>query len=160
MNMVAGAVVIDGVLYFQSLTKNGSDTNSSLYQMQRSADVGRYGYTDHDAAITATWRSHWESLGNPELFKRFLRCRISSDETRLASSSSMDLNTYVDYSTANQSTDDTLTWTTQLSQKPKIKAELCQGMMTEFTSATRFTPWIVTGYVLEAVANFRQEMKE
>lgn len=165
MNMAGGATMFENVLHFTSRAYDGSGGASAsnivtyLSQQQRSADVGKYGYADHDSAISWKWRSHWESLGEPDLYKRFLRCKVRSEEERAASSLSLDLNTYIDDDPSLQSNDDTIPWSSERSIKAKIKAENCLSMMVEFAQTARFRPMIVTGYTLEAVAPFRPEMK-
>jgi hypothetical protein len=160
LNMAGGMAVMDGVLYWTSLYQVSGNRRSYAWQMQRGVALDEYRYADHNAAIDFKYRSHWESLGEPAKFKRFLRCRVSSHETRATSSCSVDLNTYVDYSTANTSNDDTLTFTTQQDLKPKLKAETCRALMVEFASTTRYNPPIISAYELEATSDFRAEMKE
>lgn len=161
-----GATVLSKVPYFTSRAHDGdpgTDHNrifSVSQQQQRAPAVGKYGYADHDAAITWVDRKHWESLGEPDLYKRFLRCRISSHETRLAASTVMKVRTYLDIDAATVVYENTLTWASQRDLKIKLSNCKCRAMMIEFEQTTRYNPMIISGYTLEAVASFRPEMKE
>lgn len=121
---------------------------------------GLYNFSDHTIANTWDWQSHWESLANPGVLKKFLRCRISSHEQLAAASNTFDLNTFIDYNPTVQSNDDTLTWTTQLDLNPKLFSENVRSMLVQFTANTRYEPMIISGYELEAVAPYRQVFKE
>lgn len=173
LNCSGGMAVLGDLLYFQRREHNGSAgstfsniANARLSQQQRalartnSSDTGLYNYADHDAAITWRWKAHWETLGRPSNFKRFLRNKLSSDETRAAASTPMTAYAYFDWDETRYWSD-TVTWTTQKSVKLKLRAETCQAMMVVFEqTATYHAPPLLTGYELEAVANFKPMIKE
>jgi hypothetical protein len=161
LNMAGGITVQDDVLYWQSLYHEAGTERSHAYQQQRSTSLAQYVFADHNAAISFKHRAHWESLGQPALYKRPLRCRVSFHETAYVSTTTLDVNTYVDYGTT-QSNDDTLTvLSTTKDLRPKLKAETCRAIMVEFAATVRYNPPPpISGYELEMVANFRPEMKE
>lgn len=164
LNMAGGAAVLDDVVYWTSRIHDaqaGADNDNitcRLSQQQRLK--GKYNYADHNNYIDYVFPMHWENLGDPGLFKRFLRARLFSHETRLAASTAVTLKAYVDYSTANLAYTNALTWASQLELKPKLKAEICRAMMLEISSTAYFQPFPLSGLEVEAVANFRQEMKD
>lgn len=164
LNMAGGAAVMDDVVYWTSRIHDaqaGADNDNitcRLSQQQRLK--GKYNYADHDQYINWIFPMHWENLGDPGLFKRFLRARLFSHETRLAASSAVTLKAYVDYSAANLAYTNALTWASQLELKPKLKAEICRAMMLEISSTAYFQPFPLSGLEIEATANFRQEMKD
>jgi hypothetical protein len=171
-NCAGGMTVVDDVLYFTQRSHNG--TNSSdfgdvvcrVFQQQvklatsNSSDLGQYNFADHNVAISWSWNSHWESLGEPGLFKRFLRVRPILQETRPQSSTAFSLGTYVDYDTTASSFTDTFTITAEKRLNIKIKAETCQAMQIVFSGSSFYQRMILSGFEVEAVANFRPEYKE
>lgn len=164
VNMAGGIAVLDDALVWTARGYDGSggagfaNVSTSVNMQQRRK--GKYNFADHATAITWRIRSHWESLGRANFFKRFLRIKIRSDETREASTTAMTLKTYVDYDTSKLSTTDTLSFTTEKALRPKIKGETCQSMQFVFESSAYYQPMHISGYEIEAVADFRPEMKE
>ncbi len=158
----SAACVQDNRIYGCSRLFNGAAPylSATAYVRQMQRDAGVYCYADDDAALAWKWQSHWEALGQPGILKKFLRCRISSHEGRLAASTSLDLNSYVDYSPTTQGNDDTLTWASQLDLTPKLTGENMRAIMIEFTSSRYYEPMIISGYELEAVAPYRPVFKE
>lgn len=159
-----GIIALNNTLYFSKRGHNGgggaTKTNlvTYIYQQQRAA--GTYNYVDHATAITAVHRSHWESLGQPHMFKRFLRWLISSVGTRESSTMPMAIKTYVDRDLTKLSFSDTITFTTQKDLRPKIKGETCKAMLFEISSSAYKAPLLIAGSELEAVAGFKPELKE
>ncbi len=161
-----GLAVLDDELIMSTRTYDGSGTPSYddvvSYTAQQQKRKAQYNYADHNAAITFRNRAHWEALGKPGLFKRFLRCKIYTHETREATTTALTLKTYVDYDTSKLSTTDTLSFpsTTLKSLTPKIKSETCKSMQIVFESTAFYQPICISGYELEAMAAFRAEFKE
>lgn len=164
LNMAGGMAVLDNQLIFTSRAYDGAGTPSYddivTYGSQQQKRKAQYNYADHATAITWRRRSHWEALGDHGLFKRFLRCKIFSDETRDASTTAMTLKTYVDRDTSKLSTTDVLSFTTQKELTPKLKSETCRSLQVVFEGSAYYQPMTISGYELEAVANFKPGMKE
>lgn len=168
LNMAGGAAILDNTLYFSSRAHDGtggaisaSQVVTRLSEQQRSPDLDVYIYADHSESIDAVWRSHWESLGEPGQLKKFLRCRISSHEERLAATMPMELAIYLDKDTSAAVFETTLSWTDELDLKPKLGKAKCRMMMVEMKQEGEYyQPLVITGYELEGVAPFRPEMKE
>lgn len=164
LNMAGGATVLNDVVYWTSRIHDGQagadNDNITCRLSQQQRLKGKYNYADHDQYIDYVFPMHWENLGDPGLFKRFLRARLFSHESRLAASIQVILKGYVDYSTANLSFTNTLTWASQLELKPKLKAEVCRSVMLELSSQRYYEPFPLSGLEIEAVANFRAEMKD
>jgi hypothetical protein len=165
VNMAGGIASFEETLWWTGRDYDGSgsydvnNTRNWLWQFQDELK-GKYAYGDHDAAINWDYRSAWDHLGNPALFKRFLRCRVSSLETRPAASVPFTLSTYVDFDESLLSYSTDITWTTQSNIKVKIKAETCRALQVRFNQAVRYNPMIISGYELEATASFRAEFRE
>jgi len=165
VEMSGGIAEFDDTLYWTKRSYDGSGTGDFTnaeqfaYQMQPKTK-GKYAYGDHNAAIAWDYRSHWEFLRDPGLFKRFLRTRLACHETRPASTTAMQMRTYVDFDDSALSFDTTLSWTTEEVLKIKILSEVCRSMQWRFSASTIYQAPILTGYELEAVTNFRAEFKE
>ncbi len=147
-------------LHFVTKTSDGTTTALVRYGhllMTR----GKWNYCDHASPSTWDAQQQWEALGKPAIFKKFLRCRISSYETRLATSCTFDLNTFLDYDITKQGTDDTLTFgATTIDLKPKLASEAVRSLLVQFTGSRPYEPMVITGYELEAAAPFREVFKE
>ncbi len=166
LNMAGGMTVLDDQLIWSSRSYDGAggptygDITNRLYQQQKRK--AQYNYADHDQAISFRHRAHWETLTKPGFFKRFLRCKIFSHETRDATSTAFTLQQCYDFDESKTSSADTLTFTTttQKSLTPKLRAETCRAMQLVFASSAYYQPLTISGYELEAVASFRPEYKE
>lgn len=78
INAAGGFCFSDERLYFSS---RRLDSDSAV--MEHVTNIfNEYGdlldFTDHHAAIDFTYSTHWESLGEPDVFKKFLRLKIFS----------------------------------------------------------------------------------
>lgn len=154
----------DGILHFSTrltgVSVAASYNDISSWYGHMLTTKGFRNYIDHATATTWDWQPHWEALGQPGILKKFLRCRISSHEGLEASSTTFDLNSFVDYDATAQCNDDTLTFTTQKDKTPKLLSENVRSMMLQFTGSRIYEPMIISAYELEAVAPYRQVFKE
>jgi hypothetical protein len=164
LNMAGGMAVLDDQLLFGSRAYDGAGSGTysdvTSYMSQQQKRKGKYNFADHGTAITLRLKSYWEALGRHAFFKRFLRIKIYSDETRVASPTSLTLKTYVDRDTSKLSTTDTLSWTDQKEMTAKIKSETCRSMQVVFENSAFYQAPVISGYELEAVGDFRPEFKE
>lgn len=164
LNMAGGAAVLDDVVYWTSRIHDaqaGADNDNitcRLSQQQRLK--GKYNYADHDQYIDWSMPMHWEALGQPGFFKRYLRLRVSSHETRLAASTQVVLTGAIDYDTTATVDSNTLTWASEKDLKPKLSGKVCRSRLFTLSSTRYFEPFVLSGLEIEAVANFRQAMKE
>ncbi len=163
LNMAGGMAVLDDELVFSSRSYDGSGAPSyddietqTRFMQKRKA---QYNYADHATAITFRHRSHWEALGKPSFFKRFLRLKTYF-ETFAAAATALTVKTYVDYDTSKLSMTDTLSLTDQKSIKIKLKSEVCSSMQLVYESSAYYQPVAISGYELETLAAFRPEFKE
>ena len=75
INALGGLTLKNNRLYFQERALRSS-TDTSLYRFQE--DGNDWDYADHSEAISFKYKSNWESLEEPSLFKKFTRCKIHS----------------------------------------------------------------------------------
>jgi hypothetical protein len=165
LNMAGGMAVMDNDLYWTSRAYDGSggptysDITTYLYQLQ--TRKGKYNTADHDQSIPFAHKCHWEHMGRPGLFKRFLRCKIYSHETRESSSCPLTVDTYVDFDTSSLSFTTLLDLASLKSITTKVKGEICRAMQFCFSQTGEYyKPVQISGHEIEAVANFRPEFKE
>jgi len=164
INAAGGLAVFEDQLYLSSRSHDGlagitnSNVTSRLAQQQRLK--GKYNYADHDQYIDWVFPMHWEALGQPGFFKRYLRLRLSSHETRLAASTQIILKSYIDYDSTAIVDNNTLTWVSQKDLKPKVRGSVCRSRLFQLSSQRYFEPFPLSGLEIEASANFRQVMKE
>lgn len=164
LNMAGGITVCENRLLFSSRSYDGTHdidyTGIKSYFSEQQRLKGRLNFADHGSPISFCRRSHWEALGNHGKFKRFLKCKVISDEAREGSITPLTLKTYVDRDSSKLSTSDSLTFTTQKELTPKLKSEVCQSLQVAFESSAYYAPVSISGYLLEAIASFRAEIKE
>jgi hypothetical protein len=95
-----GVTEYDGDIYFQSKEINISA--NQLHYLKKVYSSGlTFDYSDHELPIQFTYKSNWETLGEPSLFKKFLRLKIHSLDASLNNFESegftLDLQTEHDY---------------------------------------------------------------
>jgi hypothetical protein len=165
LNMAGGMAVLNDQLMSTSRSYDGAGgpiySDVVCYLSQQQKRKGAYNFADHNAAIAFVHKTHWESLRQPGLFKRFLRVKIYSHETKEAAGA-LTVKTYMDFDATALSFTNVLTFaaTTTKSILTKIKAEVCRAMMISFESSEYYKPQIISGFEIEASANFRPELKE
>ena len=74
-NTMGGITATSSDLYFSRRTSTNTNTAKVLNNRDK------YDYADHTDAIAFTYKTHWETLGEPSLFKKFLRLKVHSYDT-------------------------------------------------------------------------------
>lgn len=83
-NFMGGIVDFDDKLHFMRRSTSGGSTPDS--QLIRLLNTGtEFDYSDHTASITFEYSTHWETLGDPSVWKKFLRIKIHALDSTLAS---------------------------------------------------------------------------
>jgi hypothetical protein len=101
INATGGFAIKDSNLFFteRRFSVQSSSTTSISYVFLNSGDS--FDYADHTEAINLVYKSHWEAMNEPSLFKKFLRCKIHSLDGTLndfeSSEFTLDLSTEIDY---------------------------------------------------------------
>lgn len=81
---MGGIVDFDDKLHFMRRSTSGGSTPDS--QLIRLLNTGtEFDYSDHTASITFEYSTHWETLGDPSVWKKFLRIKIHALDSTLAS---------------------------------------------------------------------------
>ncbi len=73
-----GAIIYNSALYFSErrLDIVSNLVESYTYKIQDTGDT--YDYADHEKSISFEHKTNWESMGDPDVFKKFLRLKIHS----------------------------------------------------------------------------------
>lgn len=182
MNMMGGMAIADNKLYFTERRQSdlSGDTVFYLYQVQDTGDT--WDYADHDSAIDFTFKSHWEAMGEPSVFKKFLRLKVHSLDATLQDFESsvfmMELETERDY-IDNVHTETTLDFnsntggwgvdqwgifpwghTRLISVRTKLRSGKARSMRIVFKNSTLHENVLISGYEIEAATPYQLRIKE
>lgn len=90
-NFMGGIVDFEDQLHFiRRSTSGASDPDTELIRLL--ATDSEYDYSDHTSSITFSYTTHWEALGDPSIWKKFLRLKIHSLDSTLSSFEGNDFN--------------------------------------------------------------------
>jgi hypothetical protein len=78
INMTGGMAEYNGDIYTQGFRKDSSDSLSKQYTYKVLDTGTKDDYADHEAAISFSYKTHWEALQEPSVFKKFLRLKVHS----------------------------------------------------------------------------------
>jgi hypothetical protein len=78
INMSGGMAEYNGDLYCQGFSKDTSDSLSKPYSFKLLDTGTQDDYADHENAINFSYKTHWEALQEPSVFKKFLRLKVHS----------------------------------------------------------------------------------
>jgi hypothetical protein len=82
LDIGGGIADLNGRVYFQS-KEIDSGSNQVHYLKRFHNDGVSQDYCDHESPISFTYKSNWETLGEPSLFKKFLRIKVHSLDASL-----------------------------------------------------------------------------
>jgi len=141
-----------------------------------------YDYADHEQPISFEFKSHWETLGEPSMWKKFLRCKIHSYDTSLndfeSNSFTINLKTENDYILTTRTninydfSGGALGWglgpwgefpwgEARLVQlKKKLASKKARAMRVILSNSNLYENILVSGYELEVVVPYNTSMKE
>lgn len=179
MNMGGGAVIDEDDLYF--IERRYSTYNSALafnlYKRLNNDD--QYDYVDHIDPIDWRYQPGWEALGEPSVYKKFLRIKMFCTDPNFSPDFSLRVRTEVDYQGGNFKTDTTMDFGSGMGgsgwsvtpwgdlwgdpQTPavvkKLKSGRWRSLRYYFSHADLYKFPIITGWETEMVAPFRPEIK-
>lgn len=139
-------------------------------------------YMDHDTAITFTYKSHWEALQEPSVFKKFNRIKLQSLDGSIndfeTQSFSLDITTDHDYvaSAVSSLTLDmgggasgwgnsewgNFPWgeTRLTSRESKLASKKAKALRVNFSNTNAQENVLISGYTLEIATPFDMAIKE
>lgn len=79
-NLMGGMAEKNGNVYKMSR----DDSSGAVYQLHKILqNANEYDYADHDSAISFSYKSPWFNMGEPSIWKKYLRCKIHSYDTTI-----------------------------------------------------------------------------
>ena len=182
INMLGGMVNYNGNIYTTGAGQDPVTSNQTIYNY-KFLDTGlEDDYADHDTAISFSYKTHWEAMGEPSVYKKFLRIKVHSldgtindfetDKFTLTVETEHD---YVQGSESSLSLDfggGALGWgnsawgqfpwgESRLEQlTSKLKSKKAKALRVVFTNNTRHQNVLISGYELEIAAAYDLQIKE
>lgn len=111
-------------------------------------DKGIYSYADHSVAIDALKQSHWESAGDPNSYKKFLRLAIASVGAVENQTWDLIVRTYPNYDELTVMTEATITAVAREIARLKLKSGKCNSLMIELRNNTIHQNFLISGWDL------------
>jgi hypothetical protein len=179
-NFLGGIATLDSDLY---MTRR-AQPNATVYEhTQRVSNTNtKADYQDHDAAISFTYTTHWETAGEPAVFKKFLRLKVYALDHTLGDfemdSFTLTVNVYGNFLTnslGNATLDFSggalgwgafewggVPWGEILlpDLKNKLLSKKLRSQQLQFTNSTAKENILISAYELEMVAPYKPFMKE
>ena len=182
LDFMGGAVIFNSALYF---SERRLDTVSNLvesftYKIQDTGDT--YDYADHEKSISWEHKTNWESMGDPDVFKKFTRLKVHSIDASVndfesdnftisveiqtnyndAPTSKFDLNYgnntlgWGDFSWSDES------WGSlrDIERKSKLKVTKNRSIRIIYTNNTLHENVLISGWTLEANLPYKERIKE
>lgn len=167
-------------LFFIPVTADDVNNNISTYTCCINNDNSTFDYVDHDKAITFIYKTNWEHLNNPSLFKRFLRLKVHSTEALQYDNAGFNLKIeaekdFVDEPIAFANLDfkeklngfgegefgqdiyGAFPWLARVTKLPQNKAK---SYRINFNNNVLNEGVLISGYELEIAASYKPELKE
>lgn len=183
LDLSGGMEEIDGEIFF--MDRLYSSTHSAVRTYLNKVGNGdiESDYADHNAAISISYKTHWETLGEPAVYKRFRRIKVYGVDVSLNNFESstgfgLTVTTEHDYDVSSESTitmdftGGSLGWGNSgwgnfpwgesrlYSIKNKLKSRKTRALRIAFANNTINENVLISGYELDVVAPFRLEIKE
>ncbi len=164
LNMAGGCLEFEDGLFFASRYhdgNSGSAAANALSAISKQQNIGGYKtYTDHNDYIDFQYQFHWEALGQPSVYKKFLRMKIWSLMSRLAPAMALTVKTYLDYSLSRLSTSNVITFSSENEIEFKMKSDKAKAMLVQLETVAYQNPIELSGYEMEMAAPFKPKMKD
>ena len=77
-NFLGGMAEFNDEIYISGRRLDPADSAAKNYHAKILETGTEADYADHENAISFTYKSHWEALGEPSVFKKFLRLKLLS----------------------------------------------------------------------------------
>lgn len=182
MNMIAGMVNFNGDLYITGPGQDPVTSNQTMYNYKL-LDTGlEDDYADHNAAIPFSYKSHWEAMGEPSVYKKFLRIKVHSLDGTIndfeTDKFTLTIETEHDYTQGSESSltldfgGGALGWgnsawgnfpwgESRLEQlTSKLKSKKAKALRVLFSNNTIHQNILISGYELEIAASYDLQIKE
>ena len=178
---IGGMAEVDGRIYFIGRELD-AQSNVELYLKRIHDDGLASDYADHATAISFSYKSHWETLGEPSIYKKFLRIKMHSLDASLNDFETDQFvvtvqteHNYEPNTVSSLSLDfsggaagwgngpwGNFPWgeTRLPSLKSKLASRKAKSLRVIFTNSTLKENILISGYELEVAAPFALEIKD
>jgi hypothetical protein len=182
MNIASGVATLNGSLYFSNIDEDPVSLNANAY-LYKVLDSGlEEDYADHENAITLTYKTHWEALGNPSIYKKFLRMKLHALDGTIndfeTDKFTVTITTEHDYVPSTESSfsldfsGGSLGWgespwgefiwgESRLEQlRSKLKSKKAKALRSVFTNSTIHENILISGWEYEIASSYDVQIKE
>jgi hypothetical protein len=162
----------------QALWFAGQDYVSEILTLNSSLD-----YADHELAVPFIYKTHWEALGEPAIYKKFLRLKVYTIDNELqtfdTSNFSLDIRTQYNYndidvsivpmsfgadegSGYDEGSWDEFGWGDErrLEDTKRLSDIRCRSMRVDFRNNVVHENVLISGFELEYVAQYGPALKD
>ena len=175
-NYLGGISALNNALYFVRRVNSYQNT-LKVSETQSAAD-----YLDHDQPIEFTYRTHWETAGEPAIFKKFLRLKVYSLDPTLQDfemdTFQLTMNQYgnflvdsigevtLDFSGGNEGWGEAgwgeVPWGESLLPdiKTKLNSSKLRSVQFKFSNSNYKENVLLSGYEVELNAGYKTHLKE
>lgn len=182
VNFTTGVAEYNGEVYIAGNNQDPVTTNATSY-LHVFMDTGtEEDYADHTEGILFSYKTHWEAMGEPSIYKKFLRIKVHSLDGTIndfeTDKFSIDIATQHDYVQSNESTlsldfsGGSLGWglsawgtfpwgESRLEQlTSKLKSKKAKSLRVVFTNDNLKENVLISGYELQIAAAYDLNIKE
>lgn len=157
-----------------------ADVYNHTYKMLNSGN--KTDFIDHNQAISFSYKTHWENMQDPALFKKFLRIKLFSLETdtQLLSDTAFTINVGLEYdylaaivgsftfdfapNTMGYGLDhygiDPYGAAKQIQLINKLPTTKCRSMRLTYTNAEPLQPVLISGWEIETAMGYKEFIKD
>ena len=182
INMLGGTVEFNGTLYTAGFAQDSSDSLSKQYTYKLLDTGTADDYADHNAAITLSYKTHWEAMGEPSIYKKFLRIKVHSldgtvndfetDKFQLGVVTEHDYKAITVSDLVLDFSGGSLGWgnsgwgsflwgESRLEQlSSKLASSKAKSLRAVFTNATIHQSILISGYEFEIAASYDMQIKD
>ena len=181
-NFMGGIAILDDELVFNKRTTSGGATPDMQLVKLLTTDT-EYDYSNHSSAIDFSYATHWETLGEPSVWKKFLRLKVHSIDSTLQSfetdAFSLNVTAQHNYETVNNVGDFTIDFSGGAlgwgnspwgdfpwgearlkGAKNKLASKKIRSHRLVFANTTIHENILISGYELQIVTPYRPDIKE
>ena len=182
LNMSGGIAEYQGDIYIAGFDQNPVDSTADTY-FTKILDSGlEDDYADHSEGISFSYKTHWEALGEPSVYKKFLRLKVHALDGTIGDFETdkftLSISTEHDYVQASESVftldfgggslgygespwGEFVWGESRLEQMTsKLASKKAKALRTVFSNATIHENVLISGYDLEISASYDLQIKD
>jgi hypothetical protein len=132
-------------------------SGSTTYLYKQLTTKGTHNYADGHNPITANVMTFWDSVGSPDLYKKYLWITVSGGECD-SPTWGLTVKSYMNYSLAAYHSNFTMTFLSGgVPQEQKLKAGKANSMLFDLSNSTIYQTFSIHGWMYEVAGEFREQ---